>query len=116
MREILAQIDEAASTLLVPEFKHGYDRRLGLHLINKRNSRRRAYLMPAWMENRIVRIYGEGSGLIFEAVGSFHYLRGDRHHGRNRILVIDGYGQVRCTIAADLDGASRRAAKNRPPS
>ncbi len=42
VREILAQIDEAASTLLVPEFKHGYDRRLGLHLINKRNSRRRA--------------------------------------------------------------------------
>ena len=31
VKAILGLIEEAASTLLVPEFKHGYDRQLGLH-------------------------------------------------------------------------------------
>ncbi len=68
VRTILGQFDEAASTLLVPEFKNAYDRQLGLHL-KRRRSRLRSYIMPAWMETKIVRIYGEGSGIIIDAVG-----------------------------------------------
>ena len=66
--QILGLIDEAAATLLVPDFKHGYDRHIGLHLKSK-SGKRTAYLLPEWMESRVVRVYGEGSGLIAEVLG-----------------------------------------------
>ena len=68
VRVILGQFDEAASTLLVPEFKNAYDRQLGLHRKRKFGGRR-SYVLPTWMESRIVRIYGEGSGILFDAFG-----------------------------------------------
>jgi sulfatase modifying factor 1 len=66
---ILSLIDEAAATLLVSEFKHGYDRQLGLHDKKFRNRYKKAVLLPNWMESRIVRVYGEGSGLLTEVLG-----------------------------------------------
>lgn len=66
-KQILDLIEEAAATLLVPEFKHGYDRQIGLHIKSRRRSK--AILLPPWMESRIVRVYGEGSGLFAEVFG-----------------------------------------------
>jgi hypothetical protein len=66
VKQILDLIEEAAATLLVPEFKHGYDRQMGIHLKGRR--RTKAMLLPPWMESRIVRVYGEGSGLIAEVL------------------------------------------------
>jgi uncharacterized protein (TIGR03067 family) len=66
-KQILHLIDEAAATLLVSEFKLAYDRRMGIHLKGK-SGRRTAYLLPEWMESRVVRVYGEGSGLIAEVL------------------------------------------------
>ena len=77
VRTILGQFDEAASTLLVPEFKNAYDRQLGLHLKwGRKGGRRRSYLLPSWMETRIVRIYGEGSGVLFDALGIISIIAG----------------------------------------
>ena len=67
VKVILGLIEEATSTLLVPEFKHGYDRQLGLHL--KKKGSRRSYVLPSWMESRVVRIYGEGSGIVGDLFG-----------------------------------------------
>ena len=67
VKAILGLIEEATSTLLVPEFKHGYDRRLGLHL--KTKGSRRSYVLPSWMESRVVRVYGEGSGIVGDVLG-----------------------------------------------
>jgi len=67
VKAILGLIEEAASTLLVPEFKHGYDRQLGLHL--KTKGSRRSYVLPSWMESRVVRVYGEGSGIVGDVLG-----------------------------------------------
>jgi hypothetical protein len=69
VRILLGQFDEAASTLLVPEFKVGYDHQLGLHLKGKRLSNRRSYILPNWMESRVVRVYGEGSGIVGDLFG-----------------------------------------------
>ena len=67
VKQILDLIEEAAATLLVPEFKHGYDRQMGIH--HKGRRRTKAMLLPPWMESRIVRVYGEGSGLLAEVLG-----------------------------------------------
>jgi len=67
VKAILGLIEEASSTLLVPEFKHGYDRQLGLHV--KQKGSRRSYVLPSWMESRVVRVYGEGSGIVGDVLG-----------------------------------------------
>jgi len=67
VKAILGLIEEATSTLLVSEFKHGYDRQLGLHL--KTKGSRRSYVLPSWMESRVVRVYGEGSGIVGDLFG-----------------------------------------------
>ena len=67
VKAILGLIEEASSTLLVPEFKHGYDRQLGLHL--KQKGSRRSYVLPSWIESRVVRVYGEGSGIVGDVLG-----------------------------------------------
>ena len=69
VKAILRQFDEAASTLLVPEFKASYDRQIGLHLKGRWRSGRRSYLLPSWMESSVVRIYGEGSGIVGDVLG-----------------------------------------------
>jgi hypothetical protein len=67
VKAILGLIEEATSTLLVPEFKHGYDRQLGIHL--KKGGSRRSYVLPSWMESRVVRVYGGGSGIVGDLLG-----------------------------------------------
>ena len=74
VKVILGLIEEATSTLLVPEFKHGYDRQLGLHL--KKKGSRRSYVLPSWMESQVVRIYGEGSGIVGDLFGIVAILLG----------------------------------------
>ena len=74
VKVIFGLIEEATSTLLVPEFKHGYDRQLGLHL--KKKGSRRSYVLPSWMESRVVRIYGEGSGIVGDLFGIVAILLG----------------------------------------
>ncbi len=69
IHQILSLIEEAAATLLVTEFKHGYDRHLGLHFQEKSKRVGKALLLPPWMESRVVRVYGEGGGLLLEVLG-----------------------------------------------
>jgi Domain of Unknown Function (DUF1080) len=64
VKVLLRLFEEAAATLLVPEFKTRYDQQLGLYLKRKRTGNRRSYILPSWMESRIVRVYGEGSGIV----------------------------------------------------
>lgn len=78
VQQILALIEEATATLLVAEYKHGYDRHLGLHLRGRPGRFGKALLLPPWMESRVVRVYGEGSGLLVEVFGLVAILFGPR--------------------------------------
>ncbi len=69
VRKILGEFEEAASTLLVPEFKHGYDRQFGFGLKTKPKGNRRSYILPSWMESRVVHVYGGGSGIVGDLFG-----------------------------------------------
>ncbi len=69
VHQILSLIEEAAATLLVTEFKHSYDQHVGIHLRETPRRFRKAILLPPWMESRVVRVYGEGSGLLVEVLG-----------------------------------------------
>lgn len=62
VRRILVQIDESVACLLVPTFKHEYDRRLKIG--ESKAGKTRTHPLPTWFEYLQVRIYGDGSGIV----------------------------------------------------
>ena len=66
IRELLRQLDEAVSGLLVPEVKYEYDRRMGIS--PSRRKRSRSIPLPAWFSSGNQRIYGEGSGIVTSVI------------------------------------------------
>jgi hypothetical protein len=65
--KILHQINEGVATLLVPQIKFEYDRRIGI--IGKRRQGKPTHPVPSWFDWLPVRIYGEGSGIVSAVAG-----------------------------------------------